>query len=364
MSVPQMASITAHEKMSAYAYVGILDGLLRLGVAFLILDSPIDRLVYYAALMAVVVVIVRITYGVYCRVKFQECRYRLVFDGSLTREMFSFAGWNFIGVTSGVLRDHGGNILVNLFSGPVVNAARGVAVQLNGAVQSFVANFMTAVNPQITKSYASGDKDYVFSLIGKSSRMAFYLLLLMAIPIIFNAELLLHIWLKDVPEHAVLFVQLFLMFALSEALSLPLITAMLATGKIRNYQLAVGGVQLLNIPLSYLCLKFGAVPEITVVVAIIISQICLFVRLLMFSRASGFSVPDFIRGVYVNAMKVAMIASVIPLLLMYLLPEGTWWSVLNIAVCLLSAVVSVLFVGCTKSDRDFLREFIGRRKGR
>jgi O-antigen/teichoic acid export membrane protein len=364
MSVPQMASITAHEKMSAYAYVGILDGLLRLGVAFLILDSPIDRLVYYAALMAVVVVIVRITYGVYCRVKFQECRYRLVFDGSLTREMFSFAGWNFIGVTSGVLRDHGGNILVNLFSGPVVNAARGVAVQLNGAVQSFVTNFMTAVNPQITKSYASGDKEYVFSLIGKSSRMAFYLLLLMAIPIIFNAELLLHIWLKDVPEHAVLFVQLFLMFALSEALSLPLITAMLATGKIRNYQLAVGGVQLLNIPLSYLCLKFGAVPEITVVVAIIISQICLFVRLLMFSRASGFSVPDFIRGVYVNAMKVAMIASVIPLLLMYLLPEGTWWSVLNIAVCLLSAVVSVLFVGCTKSDRDFLREFIGRRKGR
>jgi hypothetical protein len=154
------------------------------------------------------------------------------------------------------------------------------------------------------------------------------------------------------------------MFALSEALSLPLITAMLATGKIRNYQLAVGGVQLLNIPLSYLCLKFGAVPEITVVVAIIISQICLFVRLLMFSRASGFSVPDFIRGVYVNAMKVAMIASIIPLLLMYLLPEGTWWSVLNIAVCLLSAVVSVLFVGCTKSDRDFLREFIGRRKGR
>jgi O-antigen/teichoic acid export membrane protein len=223
---------------------------------------------------------------------------------------------------------------------------------------------MTAVNPQITKSYASGDKEYVFSLIGKSSRMAFYLLLLMALPIIFNAELLLQVWLEDVPEHAVLFVQLFLMFALSEALSLPLITAMLATGKIRNYQLAVGGVQLLNIPLSYLCLKFGAVPEITVVVAIIISQICLFVRLLMFSRASGFSVPDFIRGVYVNAMKVAMIASVIPLLLMYLLPEGTWWSVLNIAVCLLSAAVSVLFVGCTKSDRDFLREFIGRRKGR
>ena len=364
MSVPQMATITAHEKMSAYAYIGILDGLLRLGVAFMILNSPIDKLVYYAILMAAVVVIVRFAYGLYCRLKFQECRYRLVFDGPLAKEMFSFAGWNFIGVTSGVLRDHGGNILVNLFSGPVVNAARGVAVQLNGAVQSFVTNFMTAVNPQITKSYASGDKEYVFSLIGKSSRMAFYLLSLMAIPIIFNAELLLQVWLKEVPDHAVLFVQLFLMFAMSEALSLPLITAMLATGKIRNYQLAVGGVQLLNIPLSYLFLKLGAKPEITVVVAIALSQVCLFVRLVMFNRASGFSVPDFIKDVYVNAMKVAMIASLLPLLLVYMLPEGLWWSVLNIAICLLWTAATVIWVGCSKSDRDFLKEFIVRRRER
>ena len=367
MSVPQMASITAHEKMSAYAYIGILDGLLRLGVAFLIVNSPIDKLVYYAILMAAVVVVVRITYGLYCRVKFQECRYRFIFDGPLAKEMFSFAGWNFIGVTSGVLRDHGGNILVNLFSGnsgPILNAARGVAVQLNGAVQSFVTNFMTAVNPQITKSYAAGDKEYVFSLVGKSSRMAFYLLSLMAIPIIFNTELLLQVWLKDVPDHAVLFVQLFLMFAMSEALSLPLITAMLATGKIRNYQLAVGGVQLLNIPLSYLFLKLGAKPEITVVVAIALSQVCLFVRLVMFNRASGFSVPDFIKDVYVNAMKVAMIASLLPLLLMYMLPEGLWWSVLNIAICLLWTAGTVIWVGCSKSDRDFLKEFIVRRRER
>jgi len=165
MSVPQMASITAHEHMSAYAYIGILDGLLRLGVAFLILHSPIDRLIFYAALMAGVVLTVRLAYGIYCRMHFEECRYRPVFDRPLIREMFSFAGWNFIGVTSGVLRDHGGNILVNLFSDPAVNAARGVAVQLNGAVQGFVTNFMTAVNPQITKSYAAGEKEYMFSLV-------------------------------------------------------------------------------------------------------------------------------------------------------------------------------------------------------
>jgi len=158
MSVPQMAAITAHEHMSAYAWIGVLDGLLRLGTALLIARSDSDRLVLYAALMAVTVLVVRMAYGIYCRTHFPDCRFRPVFDRKLLKEMFSFAGWNFIGVASGVLRDHGGNILVNLFSGPAVNAARGVAVQVNGAVQGFVTNFMTAVNPQITKSYASGDR--------------------------------------------------------------------------------------------------------------------------------------------------------------------------------------------------------------
>lgn len=361
MSVPQMASITAHEKMSAYAYIGILDGLLRLGVAFMIVSAPFDRLVYYAMLMAAVVLIVRLAYGIYCRIHFPECRYRFVFDRPLVKEMFAFAGWNFIGVTSGVLRDHGGNILVNLFAGPVVNAARGVAVQLNGAVQSFVTNFMTAVNPQITKSYAAGDYKYVFALIGKSSRMSFYLLSLMAIPIIFNADLLLQIWLKEVPEHTTLFVQLFLMFALSESLSLPLITAMLATGRIRNYQLVVGGIQLLNLPVSYIFLKMGAIPEITVVVAIALSHVCLFARLIMFSRASGFSVPGFVREVYVNAMKVAVSAAAIPLVMTFVLPEGLWWSVLHLGVSLLWTAGVIFFVGCGKDDRAFLLEFIGRR---
>ena len=169
MSVPQMASITAHEKMSAYAYIGILDGILRLAVALLIVHSPTDRLIWYSALMAVAVMAVRIAYGVYCRMHFPECRFRLSFEKGLVKDMFSFAGWNFIGVTSGVLRDQGGNILVNIFFTTAMNAARGIAVQLNGAVQGFVTNFMTAVTPQITKSYASGERVYMLTLVKKSS---------------------------------------------------------------------------------------------------------------------------------------------------------------------------------------------------
>lgn len=362
MSVPQMASITAHERMSAYAYIGIFDASLRLGVALVIAHSASDRLVLYAALMAFAVVLVRIAYGVYCRINFDECRYRLIFDRKLVGEMFAFAGWNFVGVTSGVLRDQGGNILVNLFSGAAVNAARGIAVQLNGAVQSFVTNFMTAVNPQITKSYAAGEYSYMFSLVRKSSKMSFYLLLMLVLPLLLNTETVMCIWLADVPDHTVLFVQLFLVFALSESLSNPMITAMLATGKIRNYQLVVGGIQLLNIPVSYVLLTLFEVAELTVVVAIILSQICMWARLIMLSRATGFPVRKFVRDVFIKSILVVLpVASLLPVLFEFIKPDGFWGLVCSAAVCVASAGTVIYFIGMDADERNMVRNILKRK---
>lgn len=351
MSVPQMASITAHEKMSAYAWIGMLDGMLRLAVALLIVHSPTDRLVWYSALMAVSVIVVRVAYGIYCRKHFPECRFRSVFEKGLVKEMFSFAGWNFIGVTSGVLRDQGGNILVNIFFTTAMNAARGVAVQLNGAVQGFVTNFMTAVNPQITKSYASGERAYMLSLVKKSSKMAFFLLFIIALPMLFNTEYLLGIWLKEVPEHSASFVQLFLVFALSESLSSPLITAQLATGNIRNYQMIVGGLQLLNLPVAYVLLKYGAPAQSTVAVSIVISQICLVARLILLRKMIGLSMREFFAQVYLRVSVVALAALVLPLMLMRVMPGGFAGFCLSVGICVLCAGISILYVGCTKVER-------------
>ena len=366
MSVPQMASITAHEKMSAYAYIGILDAFLRLGTALLIMNSSGDRLVQYAALMMVTVILVRIAYGVYCRRNFEECRYRPVFDRPLIREMFSFAGWNFVGVASGVLRDQGGNILVNLFSGAAgtaVNAARGMAVQLNGAVQGFVTNFMTAVNPQITKSYAAGEYSYMFTLVRKSSRMSFYLLLMLVMPLILNTEVVLGVWLKDVPAHTTLFVQLFLIFALSESLSNPMITAMLATGRIRNYQLVVGGIQLLNIPISYICLKMGAIPEVTVMVAIGLSQICLWARLIMLSRATGFPIGDFVSKVYVKSLFVVLpCAALVPVLFELVKPTGLWGAVYSAVISVVWTGTVIYMIGMDTSERNMVKGLLKKNK--
>ena len=362
MSVPQMASITAHERMSAYAWIGILDGLLRFGVALLISCSGHDRLVAYAALMAVSVLIVRMAYGIYCRLHFPVCRFRPVFDRPLMKEMFSFAGWNFIGVTAGVLRDHGGNILVNVFSGSVaVNAARGVALQLSNAVQSFVTNFMTAVNPQITKSYAAGEKDYMFSLMRKSSRMAYYLLLIIVLPVIFNVDYLLSIWLDDVPAGAASFARLFLNLALSESLSGPLMTGMQATGNIRDYQIVVGGLIMLNFPVSYIFLKAGAGPEITVVVSIVISQICLFARLYMLHRQVDFPVSEFLKRVYLNIIIVTLTAVVLPVALMRYMPAGLAGFLLSVILCVGCAGLAVLFKGCSSAERKEMWNMIRRR---
>ena len=357
MSVPQMASITAHEHMSAYAWIGILDGALRLGVALLIAHSASDRLVMYAALMSGVVIIVRLAYTLYCRRHFEECRFRPHWEKGLIKEMFSFAGWNFIGVTSGVLRDHGGNILVNLFSGPAVNAARGVAVQLNGAVQGFVTNFMTAVNPQITKSYAAGEHEYTFSLVRKASRLSFCLLYVLALPVIFNAEFLLGIWLKEVPQHAPLFVQLFLIFALSESMSNPMITAMLATGNIRRYQIVVGALQLLNLPVSYVCLKLGAMPEVTVIVAIVISQICLWARLIMLNKATGFPVLPFVDKVYCTLLFKVVCGSVwLPIFVDIAKPEGFLGFVVSAVSCVLVTLLAVWLLGLQPDERQWAVE--------
>ena len=234
-------------------------------------------------------------------------------------------------------------------------------MQLNGAVQGFVTNFMTAVNPQITKSYASGDHGYMYYLISKSSRMSYYLLFILALPVLFNTEYILELWLKDVPAHSGLFVQLFLIYTLSESLSNPLITAQLATGNIRNYQLVVGGLQLLNLPASYLFLKLGAVPEVTVMVAIAVSQICLFARLYMLKGMIALPVRDFIIKVYLNVIVVSAVALILPWALDRCLPADFWGFIASVSVCVVSALLSVMLLGLSRGERHEIVEMIKTR---
>ncbi len=357
ISVPYNAAITAHEHMTAFAVISILQSIGTLMVA-LIVDhsSSVDRLIIYSLLLAIVAVVIRFIYGCYCRRHFSECRFRLTCDKPLLKEIFSFAGWNFFGASSAVLRDQGVNVLLNVFCGPIVNAARGIAMQVSSAVCSFSGSFTSALSPQITKQYASGDLNYTFNLCFKGSRFSFYLLLLLSLPIFVEAEQVLLIWLGKIPPHTVNFVRLVVVYVLVESVSSTLITLMLATGNIKKYQIVVGGTQLLNFPVALLLLHWGAAPEYTMVATILIACACLFFRLMMLQSMVGLPVRDFFKMVIAKVSVVAFVSAVLPLLLLYYMDMGHIRLFLSILVCLVCTCASVFFVGCNASEQDFIKE--------
>ena len=354
ISVPYNAVIIAHEKMSAFAYISIFEAIGKLLIAYLITISPIDKLIFYAILMCVVAIAIRLLYGYYCKRHFDECRFHFIWNKQIFQQIFSFAVWNFIGASSAVLRDHGGNIIINLFCGPTVNAARGIAFQVNNAIQGFVSNFMTALNPQITKSYAVKNYTYMMTLIFQGARLSFYMLLLLSLPIIINTHYLLTLWLNTVPEHTVLFVRLVLIFAMSESISGPLITAMLATGNIRNYQIIVGGLQMLNLPISYILLSLGAIPETVLIVAVLISQCCLMARLYMLKKMIKLKIKDYLKKVYFNIITVSIIAIILPICMQERLAENFINFLLSSLICMLCTYLSIYYIGCSYEERKFI----------
>lgn len=354
-SVPYNASIVSHERMSAFAYIGILDTTLKLLVVLFIAHCKwhFDKLIVYSLLLVAVSVSLQCIYLMYCRKYFEECRLRVSFDKEYWKEISAFAGWNFIGCTAGMLKDQGVNILLNIFQGPILNAARGIAVTVNSAVSTFANNFMTALNPQITKNYAIGNYEYSFILVNKGSRFSFYIILLLGLPIILETDYILLMWLKEFPNHTINFIRLTLFQSLIDILSNTLINLQLATGNIRNYQIVVGSTLLLNFPLSYMCLKAGLSVESIYCVAIIVSILCLFLRLLFLKKMTGLSLREYMIGVCLNVCLVFMSSIPIPYLVHSLMDPGVLRLLVVGCTSLLSTSISILFIGCSRNERKF-----------
>lgn len=355
ITVPYNASIVAHERMKAFAYVSIYQGLATLGVSFLVYYDPFDKLVFYALMLMLIQFSVRYAYQYYCRKHFEECKYKRVFDKPLLKNMLSYSVWHLIGNGATVLKNHGVNIVLNLFCGPAVNAARGLANQVDNAVNQFVGNFMMAMNPQITQSYSRGDYSYMSELIIKGSRFAFYIILILAVPLMVNADYVLGFWLKEIPEYTVIFTKLSLVTMLIAALSKTLITAQNATGNVRNYQLVVGGVNLLNLPLSYLFLYLGYSPEVVVLVAIGVELLAFFARTFMLPYTlQTFSTIEFLYKVGLRCVIVTAVAMLVPIILDCVMPETFINFIINVIASIICTAFSILFVGCSTSERMFI----------
>lgn len=362
ISVPYNAAIIAHERMSAFAGFSLIDIFLRLLVAILltvIFDST-DKLIIYSGLLMFISILLRVLYTVYCKKHFIECSInKYKYEKEMGSQMLSFFGWNTIGSLSYVAKEQGVNILINIFFGTIVNAARGITTQVTGAVQGFISNFQLAMNPQITKYYAQNDLPNLFTLVQRGAKFSLLLYYFLALPLFLDLDYILNLWLVEVPEYTVIFIRLTFILMMIEALSSPIITCLLAVGKVKWYQIIVGGFLMLNLPLSYMALEMGGEPEVTIQIAIIISCISLIIRLYMLKRYIGFPVFSFLINVILKSVSVVFISFLICFYIYTILPEITFLKL--ILTCLISWFVTAIVIYCVglnKTERSIAAHVI------
>lgn len=356
MSVPYNSDIIAHEKMSAFAYISIFDVVLKLIIAFMLKVTPLDKLETYAILLLIVQISIRLIYSWYCNKHFQESKYHHVIDKDLLREMSQFAGWSFFGNFACVLYTQGLNMMLNIFFGPVVNAARGISVQVQGAIQLFAGNFQMAINPQITKNYACGNLTQMHNLMFRSARFSFYLLMYMTLPIILEAHFILKLWLKTVPDYTEIFVQLMLMIILLNPLSSPCTIANQATGKVKIFQMIVGGILMLILPVSYIVLKMGANAYVVFIVHFIIEIIAIIARMIILRNMIQLPLVQYLKEIYVPIINVTLLSVIIPVLVHNYMLEGWYRFVLVCVSCTISLSIFIYLLGLRGGEKALILE--------
>ncbi|MBR4327893.1 MAG: oligosaccharide flippase family protein [Bacteroidales bacterium] len=349
ITTPYMASIIAHENMNIYAYVSIIEAVLKLVIVFLLQILSFDKLVLYGLLLMAVSLINTTIYRVYCKKHYSECKFKFVKDKALFRELVSYSGWNLFGAAVGTAKNQLVNISINLFCGPIVNAARGVAMSICNAANSFASNFSVALNPNIIKLYAADEKEKYLDFTFRGMRMVFLLLLFLACPLIFEMDGIIKLWLENPPEHTVIFTKLALIDVIICSISYTLGAAIQATGKIKTYQIVVGTLLLLNFPLSYVALENGLSPLWTFYIAIVISVLSLILRLLFMRGIVGFSLTDKI--FMKNFMKIIICSAIIATLcITFKYFVNDWHFIVNLIVEYIICSIVIMVVGLSKDE--------------
>jgi len=352
---PYNAAIIAYERMSFYAYLSILEAVLQLLIVFLLEKMQNDRLIMYGILLLVVAIVINLCYFVYCKLNFKICKYIFSRNHDLYNQLISFSGWSLLGGMANVASNQGLNIILNVFYGVTVNAAMGIASQVNAAVTSFVTSFQTAFNPQIVKSYASGDFKYFVNLILTTSKYSYLLLFIIALPIYICCPEVLQIWLTDVPDYSVSFCRIMIIFSLLDAIQGPLWFSVQATGKIKTYQILMSIMILSNLPLAYLLLKLGLPPTSVLLVKCLINFITLFVRLWYLKRLYNLPVNRFINEVLFRVVPITLIASALSYL--PLPPCSLFVKVLFIfGISFIVNMILIYFIGISRQEKLVIKK--------
>lgn len=351
VSVPYNAVIVAHEKMKAFAYISIIEALAKLAIAYSLTQAPIDKLIFYALLLAIVQIIIRFIYTAYCHKNFPESDFILVKDKRLFKEIFSFVGWTIFGQAGCMAAIHGESILLNMFFGPVVNAARGIANQVNFAINSFATNFQMAINPQITKTYASGNIQQHHSLIYASAKFSCLLLILLSIPILAETEFILTLWLKNVPDYTRSFVRIILITAIFDSTANAVAVSAQATGRIKYYQIACGLSLLLILPISYIFLKLGYNAKTVLFIHLAMTMLTQCVRISFLHHLINFDGIKMIRTVYAPCCAVFLCSLIPAYFITNLYQPSSLRFIANILSSLAFSSFLIIFLGMNKNER-------------
>lgn len=360
ITTPYMACIIAHENMSVYAYVSIIETTLRLLIVYLLQIFSFDKLSMYGILLCVIAVLNTSIYRFYCKKNYKECRFRFVRNKPLLKELISYSGWNMFGASVGIVKNQIINILLNLFFGPLVNAARSVAAQVCSAVQSFGQNFSTAMRPQVIKNYASNNIEDCMTLVNRGSKFTYYLMLFFSLPLIYEMDFVLTLWLKNFPPETILFSRLVLIDCLIECLSYQIMTLAQATGKIKLYQSLVGGIQFLNLPISYLLLKLGLPAYSVLIVSIIMTINSSIARLIVVKRLVAFSIKKYLIFVIQPCFWVTLIPTGILFIINYFFSSGVVRFFITGFVSVLILLLCVYFLGISNIERKQVKMLLAK----
>jgi O-antigen/teichoic acid export membrane protein len=352
ITVPYNSSVIAHEHMSVFAIVSIVDAILKLVLIVFLKYIPTDKLILYSILMIGVSFVDFLIYFIYSRKNFAECRKIVKPATKKFKEMFSFAGWNVFGNIGSSFKEQCVSIVINIFCGTAVNAARGVAIQVNNIVNTFSSNVVMAINPQITKQYAAGDIGGSKKLVFASAKYSFFMLMLIAIPVYINKDYLLDLWLVEVPEYSSSFLAVILLVSLIYSLSAPITTALQATGRIKIFQIGVSSIMLLDIPAAYLLLKIGFSPVIAILPSLATNTLCLIFRFSLIRRyIPQYNLHEYYIGVVLRSLVVFVISFILCLALSNLFRESFLKLLLTTLTSIIIMTCMICGLGLTDSER-------------
>jgi O-antigen/teichoic acid export membrane protein len=359
VSTPFISALMAHEDMHIFAYISIAEAILKLVIVFLLMHLSFDKLELYGFLLLVVSVLICFTYVWIGFKRYKECQFRIFYwNNKMFKEIIGFTGWTLFGSFTSAARYQGVIILINQFYNPVVVAAVAVARNITGQVQMFSVNFNSSLYPPIIKSYAAKDLNNMFNLIFAGSKMTFYLLWIFALPLFLGMDVILELWLKEVPEWTVLLSRLALVEVLINSISLPAATAARAPGKMKMYELSLGAIQIAIFLFSWLFLSMGSPVYIVFVIAIIANLVMFLVRLVILRYLIGIPLKSFFGKVVVPVFAVMLLSTPVSYFLVILLPKGIIYSLIALALCFVVVTISVYFVGLDKAWRDKIKVFI------